>query len=85
MSIKDRLAEMDPSTRLKIGYFIAAVLVTAIVYSALNDRIKKLELKRASRETALTEMMQLKQRYTEATAGAQKLSNRLCGEQWREL
>jgi general secretion pathway protein M len=77
MSLKDRFEEIPPETRLKAGYFIAAVLVLAIIYSALHDRIRKLELKRSSREAALTEMMVLKQRYQEASAGAQKLSNRL--------
>jgi general secretion pathway protein M len=77
MSIKDRFDEMAPATRLKIGYAIAAILFMAILYSALHDRIRKLELKRASREAGLTEMMLLKQRHLEATAGAQKLSNRL--------
>jgi general secretion pathway protein M len=68
---------MAPETRVKAGCFIAALLFIAILYSALHDRIRKLELKRVSREAALTEMMLLKQRHREATAGAQKLSNRL--------
>jgi len=77
MSLKDRFDEMDSATRLRAGYFIAALLLLAILYSALHDRIRKLELKRVSREAALTEMMLLKQRHREATAGAQKLANRL--------
>ncbi len=73
------LDELEPATRLKIGYFIVASLFVAILYSALHDRIRKLENRRTSREAALTEMMLLKQRHLEATAGAQKLSNRLSG------
>jgi len=77
MNLKERLDEMAPETRVKAGCFIAALLFIAILYSALHDRIRKLELKRVSRETALTEMMLLRQRHREATAGAQKLANRL--------
>lgn len=77
MNLRDRFAEMEPATRLKIGGIIAALLFLAILYSALYDRIGKLERKRISREAALTEMMLLKQRYREASSGAQKLANRL--------
>lgn len=77
MNLAGRLSEMEPAARLKAGYFLAAVLLLAILYSALHDRIVKLEKKRVSREAVLTEMMLLKQRHREATVGAQKLSNRL--------
>ncbi len=77
MSLKERFDEMEPAARLKAGYFVAALLILAIVYSALHDRAVKLEKKRVSREADLAEMMVLKQRHLEASAGAQKLSNRL--------
>lgn len=77
MSLAGRFNEMEPAARLKAGYFMAAVLLLAIFYSALHDRIVKLEKKRVSREADLTEMMLLKQRHRDASAGAQKLSNRL--------
>jgi general secretion pathway protein M len=77
MTLQERFNEMEPAARLKAGYFIAALLMLAIVYSALHDRIAKLERKRVSREADLSEMMLLKQRYNEVSAGAQKLSNRL--------
>lgn len=77
MNLRARFNEMEPAARLKAGYFIAGLLVLAIGYSALHDRIVKLEKKRVSRELDLTEMMYLQQRYREASVGAQKLSNRL--------
>ena len=77
MNLWERFNEMEPAARLKTGYCIAALLFLAIFYSALQDRIVKLEKKRISREADLTEMMLLKQRHREASAGAQKLSNRL--------
>ena len=77
MSLRERFNELEPAVRLKAGYCIAALLLLAIVYSALHDRIVRLEKKRVSREADLTEMMLLKQRHREASAGAQKLSNRL--------
>ena len=77
MRLRELFNEMEPAARLRAGYIIAALLTLAIVYSALHDRIVKLERKRVSREAALTEMMLLKQRHREASAGAQKLANRL--------
>lgn len=77
MNLRDRFTEMESATRLKIGGGIAALLFLAILYSALHDQIDKLERKRSSREAALAEMMILKQRYREASSGAQKLANRL--------
>ncbi|NVN98764.1 MAG: general secretion pathway protein GspM [Geobacteraceae bacterium] len=77
MSLTERFNEMDQAARLKVGYFIAALLVLAIGYSAINDRIIKLEKKRGSRQADLAEMMLLKQRHREASSGAQKLANRL--------
>lgn len=77
MNLRARLSEMEPATRLKAGYGLALFLVLAIGYSALHDRVVRLEKKRVSRELDLTEMMHLQQRYREASAGAQKLANRL--------
>ena len=77
MSLRQLYNEMEPAARLRSGCLIAALLVLAIAYSALHDRIVALEKKRASREAALTEMMLLKQRHREASAGAQKLANRV--------
>jgi general secretion pathway protein M len=77
MSLGERFAEMAPADRLKIGTVIAVLLAAAILYSALYNQIRKLERRRVSREAALTEMMILKQRHREASAGAQKLANRL--------
>lgn len=77
MSLTERFNEMDQTTRLNVGYFIAAILVLAISYSAVNDRIGKLEKKRVSRQADLAEMMLLKQKHREASTGAQKLANRL--------
>ena len=77
MSLRERFNEMEPAARLRAGYFIAALLLLTIAYSALHDRIVRLDKKRVSREADLTEMMHLKQRHREASAGAQRLANRL--------
>lgn len=77
MNLRERFNEMEPAVRLKVGYCIAALLLLAIAYSTLQERIVRLEKKRLSREADLTEMMLLKQRHREASAGAQKLANRL--------
>jgi len=77
MNLRERLMEMEPAARLKVGYVIAAFLLLAILFSALHGRIVNLEKKRTSREADLAEMMLLKQRHREASAGAQKLANKL--------
>jgi general secretion pathway protein M len=77
MNLRERYEQLEPAQRLKIGYLLVALLVLALIYSAIFDRIRGLERKRVSREASLAEMMVLKQRYKEASAGAQKLANRL--------
>jgi general secretion pathway protein M len=71
------LQDLDSRTRLRIGMFLAAFLVIVIGLSAINSRISALEKKRTSRESDVTEMMRLKLRYQAASAGAQRLTNRL--------
>lgn len=77
MSLIERYNEMDQSSRLKTGYVIAALLILSIGYSAIHDRIVRLEKKRLSRQADLAEMMLLKQKHREVSSGAQKLANRL--------
>lgn len=76
-TIKDQYENLSPTARLRLGMAIAALLVIALLYSAANDQVKKLERKRAAREVDIAEMMQLKLRYQELHAGAQMLANRL--------
>ena len=68
---------MDEKTRLRWGFAIAAVLILAVLLSAINGRITRLEKKRAARESDIAEMLILKARFQEASNGAQKLANRL--------
>ena len=77
MSLRDRWQELAPADRLKIGYALIVVLVLAIAYSALLGLTAKTERRLTGREAALTELIQLRQRYREASTGAQKLTNRL--------
>ena len=73
----ERYRQMDDRTRLRWGCAIAGLLVLALLYSAVNDRIAGMAVKRAAREAEIAEMLLLKVRYLQASAGAQKLSNRL--------
>jgi general secretion pathway protein M len=68
---------LDSRTRLHLGIAIAIALGLAVLLSAANDQINKLGKKRAAREADIAEMLSLKLRYREASAGAQKLANRL--------
>ncbi len=71
------LQRLDQRTKLRIGMALAALLIVAIALSAMNSRISALEKKRLARESDISEMMKLKLRYQEASAGAQRLANRL--------
>ena len=68
---------MDSPTRLRLGIGLAAFLILVVVLGAVNSRISALEKRRAVRESQLTEMMKLKSRYRDASAGSQRLANRL--------
>ncbi|SNB47412.1 general secretion pathway protein GspM [Geobacter sp. DSM 9736] len=75
--LQEQYRNMDPQTRLRIGIGIAIVLIAALLLSSINAGITTLKRKRASREAAVVEMLQLKARYREASMGAQKLANRM--------
>jgi general secretion pathway protein M len=49
----------------------------AVLYSLAQDRVERLAKRRIARESTLTEMLSLRQRYRESQAGAQRLTNRL--------
>ena len=76
-SIVNAIQDLDSRTRARIGAAVAAVLLILIALSALNGRIAALEKRRLSREADLAEMMKLKLRYQLASAGSQRLANRL--------
>jgi len=73
--------DMDSRDRLRWGSGIAVLLVLALSYSAIDSRISLLARKRAARESDVAEMLVLKQRYREASAGSQKLANRMAALQ----
>ncbi len=75
--MREKFDTMDSRTRLRIGIGVAALLALIILLSAVNDQVARLAKKRTAREADIAEMLQLKQRYLEANAGAQKLANRL--------
>jgi len=73
----ERYEELGPTARVRFGVGIAVLLCLAIGYSYGTDQLKRLQMKRANREQAVAEMMILKQRYQEASSGAQRINNRL--------
>ena len=77
MNLARKYEELDQQTRKSLATLIITVLLLALCYSLLHDRIQLLTKKRASREAAVTELMLLSHQYRSATAGSQRLSNRL--------
>jgi general secretion pathway protein M len=75
--LREQYHRLGSRDRLRIGIGIAALLFLAILLTAANDRIGRLKKSLAAREAAVVEMLVLKQRYQEANAVAQRLTNRL--------
>lgn len=69
--------QLDSRLRLRLGIGIAFFLFLALLFSTANDRIGRLKKKLAGREADVAEMLVLKQRYLEANAVSQNLSNHL--------
>lgn len=76
-TLRDRYEALDKTARLRAGLGLALVLALALIYSAATDQLVRLQRKRAGREQAIAEMLLLKQRHAEASAVAQRLTNRL--------
>lgn len=73
----EQLKNLDKRTRLLLGAGTAAVLLLAILLSALNSRTALLARKRTSREADLVQMMNLKQRFLSVRAMSMRFGNRL--------
>lgn len=69
--------ELDRQSRNRLAAAVIALLLLAICYSLLQERIGKLQRKRASREAAVKELLLLGHQYKTASADAQRLGNRL--------
>lgn len=77
MSLMERYNELDREARRNIAILVIAILVLALLYSVLHERIGKLAKKRASREAAVAELMLLSHQFRQASADSQRLGNRL--------
>jgi general secretion pathway protein M len=72
-----RFEELDPAQRLRWGVALSILLAFLVLLSGANDQLKRLAKKRGAQETALADMLRLRQRYQEASSGSQKLANRM--------
>jgi len=77
MSLRELYDDLEPTTRLRMAAVVIVILLLALAYSFLNDRIVRLQKKRASREAAVAEMLLLSHQFRLASADAQRLNNRL--------
>jgi general secretion pathway protein M len=69
--------ELDQRTRNRLAGGIIVLLLLALGYSLLHERIGLLQKKRASREAAVKELLLLSHQFKTASANAQRLGNRL--------
>jgi general secretion pathway protein M len=75
--LTDYYRTMESRTRLGWGIGCAVLLLLALLYTAADRRVAFITKKWSAREADIAEMLLLKQRYQEASVGAQKLNNRL--------
>jgi general secretion pathway protein M len=75
--LKQRVGTLSERQRLQLMVGVALLLALAVLYSLAHDRVERLATRRAAREVTLTEMLSQRQRYREAQAGSQRLTNRL--------
>lgn len=75
--LRQRFNELDQKSRLRLMMGLAALLVLAVLWSALNDAAAKLERKRQAREADVAEMLQLQQRFNGARSGYDRMNGRL--------
>lgn len=75
--LNDYYRTMESRTRLGWGIGFAVLLLVALLYTLADHRVALITKKRSAREADIVEMLALKQRYQEASVGAQKLNNRL--------
>ena len=73
----NRWNRLDRHHRLRLGYFLIALLATAIAWNTLDDKTKQLERKRLIRESDLHELMRLRSSYRRAKMSADNLTSRM--------
>lgn len=76
-NLRDQYAAFDEGTRKLIAIASAVALLLLIGFSAMTRHVAHLGVVQASREQMLKELLLLQQRYQEASAGAQRLTNRM--------
>jgi general secretion pathway protein M len=76
-SIRDYWQGLDSRSRLRLGCVLGILLVAAVGWSRLNDKVHALEKKRAAREMVLKELMPLKVTYQSARRSFDQLNGRI--------
>lgn len=75
--LRDRWQALDDRTRLRSGYAVITLLVAAVGWSMLSDKVQELENKRSARETVLKELLPLKVAYLSARQSSDQLRGRM--------
>ncbi|MGB4598974.1 MAG: hypothetical protein WBI04_03260 [Trichlorobacter sp.] len=76
-NLRDQYAALDEGARKLIMIASAVVLLLLLGFSAMTRHVARLGVVQASREQVLKELLLLQQRHQEASAGAQRLTNRM--------
>lgn len=75
--VRDQYTALDVGTRRLITISCAIAVLVLIGFSAMTHHVAHLKVVQASREQILMELLLLQQQHQEASAGAQRLANRM--------
>lgn len=77
MRLKELYNDLDQQSRSRLAIAIICLLVLALCYSLLQERITKLKKRRTAREVVVKELMLLSHQFKLASSEAQRMNNRL--------
>lgn len=77
MRIKELYDDLEPQSRKTLALAAISLLILALCYSLLQERIGKLRKRLMSREKTVQELMLLEHQFRTASSESQRLGNRL--------
>lgn len=75
--LRDKWNSVGSQIRLRAGYVLIALLITALGWSALAGKVAELEKKRQGRESVLKELLPLKVAYLSARQSSDQLAAKI--------
>ncbi len=77
MKLMELYTSLDRQSRSRLAVAVISLLLLALCYSLLQERISRMKLRRTGREAVVKELLLLSHQFRVASNDAQRLSNRL--------